>query len=107
MVGEEGMGNGEGTEEIVQPLKIEAMGNGFGNDCGEASFGGSEGFRTYKRRRSTRSSLDGQGQQDGKSFMEAARRLADQVAHKHRPSMPIFPYAISLCIDLLEITLFE
>ncbi|KAH8515808.1 hypothetical protein Peur_047236 [Populus x canadensis] len=78
MVGEEGMGNGEGTEELVQPLKIEAMDNGFGNDGVEASSGSSEGFRTYKRRRNTRSSLDGKGQQDGKSFMEAASRLADQ-----------------------------
>jgi hypothetical protein len=107
MVGEEGMGNGEGTEELVQPLKIEAMDNGFGNDGVEASSGSSEGFRTYKRRRNTRSSLDGKGQQDGKSFMEAASRLADQVAHKHRPSMPIFPYVISSCIDLLEIILIE
>ncbi|KAJ6391730.1 hypothetical protein OIU77_025655 [Salix suchowensis] len=78
MAGEEGMRNGEGTEEIVQPLKIEAMDNGFGNDGGEASSGSSEGLRTYKRRRNMRSNLNGKGQEDGKSLKEAGSRLADQ-----------------------------
>ncbi|KAJ6405391.1 hypothetical protein OIU84_013362 [Salix udensis] len=78
MAGEEGMRNGEGTEEIVHPLKIEAMDNGFGNDGGEASSGSSEGLRTYKRRRNMRSNLNGKGQEDGKSLKEAGSRLADQ-----------------------------
>lgn len=79
MVGEEGTSNGEGAKERVQHLNMEAMDNGFGNDGGDASSGGSEGFRTYKRRRNMRSSSDSKGQEDGKCFMEAASRLSDQV----------------------------
>ncbi|XP_061972030.1 PHD finger protein EHD3-like [Populus nigra] len=78
MVGEEGTSNGEGAKERVQHLNMEAMDNGFGNDGGDASSGGSEGFRTYKRRRNMRSSSDSKGQEDGKCFMEAASRLSDQ-----------------------------
>jgi hypothetical protein len=104
MVGGEGTSNGEGAKERVQHLNMEAMDNGFGNDGGDASSGGSEGFRTYKRRRNMRSSSDSKGQEDGKCFMEAASRLSDQVAHKPRPSMPIFAYAISICIALLQVT---
>ncbi|KAJ6774163.1 HISTONE ACETYLTRANSFERASE [Salix purpurea] len=79
MFGEEGTNNAEGAKERFQPLNREAMDNGFGNDGGEASSGGSEGFRTYKRRRNMRSSSDSKGHEDGRCFMEAASRLSDQI----------------------------
>lgn len=82
---EEGTSNGGGAEGTVgfHYLKSEAMNNGIsigiGNDGGEYSSGGSEGFRTYKRRRHGRSSADSKDRDDERVCVEAASRLAAQV----------------------------
>lgn len=82
---EDGTSNGGGAEGTVRfhYLKSEAMNNGIsigiGNDGGEYSSGGSEGFRTYKRRRHGRSSADSKDRDDERVCVEAASRLAAQV----------------------------
>lgn len=82
---EEGTSNGGGTEgtEGFHYLKSEAMNNGIsigiGNDGGECSSGGSEGLRTYKRRRHGRSSADSKDRDDERVCVEAASHLAAQV----------------------------
>lgn len=86
MVCEDGTSNGDGIEERVQKSGMIENGFGLGFDSGEGSSGGSEGFRTYKRRKSTRLSWDSKGQEDGRCFMEAASKLADQVAYGKAPS---------------------
>ncbi|XP_030933927.1 PHD finger protein EHD3-like isoform X1 [Quercus lobata] len=81
---EEGTSNGGGTEgtEGFHYLKSEAMNNGIsigiGNDGGECSSGGSEGLRTYKRRRHGRSSADSKDRDDERVCVEAASHLAAQ-----------------------------
>ncbi|KAM3730810.1 hypothetical protein ACB098_12G114500 [Castanea mollissima] len=81
---EEGASNGGVTEGTVgfHYLKSEAMNNGIsigiGNDGCEYSSGGSEGFRTYKRRRHGRSSADSKDRDDERVCVEAACRLAAQ-----------------------------
>lgn len=82
---EEGMSNGNGAEctEGFHCLKSEAGNNGIaigiGNDGAECSSGGSEGLRTYKRRRQLRSSADSKDQEDDRVCVESAHRLAAQV----------------------------
>lgn len=81
---EEGMSNGNGAEctEGFHCLKSEAGNNGIaigiGNDGAECSSGGSEGLRTYKRRRQLRSSADSKDQEDDRVCVESAHRLAAQ-----------------------------
>ena len=84
MVGEEGTCNGDGVDEGARCLKSEAVSNGFvgiriGNDSCDGGSGHSEVLRTYKRRRHTRSSSEGKGQEDGRGSVEAASELADEV----------------------------
>ncbi|XP_021642962.1 PHD finger protein EHD3 isoform X2 [Hevea brasiliensis] len=92
MGGGEGTSNGDITAESVQCLKTEVVINGFGSrigkhsgDCGSRP---GEGFRTYKRRKHTKSSSESKGQEDGRGSVEAASKLADETANETPDCLP-------------------
>ncbi|KAJ4823826.1 hypothetical protein Tsubulata_035532 [Turnera subulata] len=87
MTGEEGSINAVCSNGEAQCLNGEAV-NGFADDGHEGSSGASEGFRTYKRRKQARSSLDSKNQDHGRGSAEAASNLADSTNFCSRDSLP-------------------
>ncbi|XP_015575407.1 PHD finger protein EHD3 isoform X2 [Ricinus communis] len=93
MGGEEGTSNGDSAGEGFQCLKIGPFRNGFigiriGNDSSDCGLGSSEGLRTYKRRKRTRSSSENKGQEDGRGSVEAASKLATETAKEAPYGIP-------------------
>ncbi|KAJ8771690.1 hypothetical protein K2173_026867 [Erythroxylum novogranatense] len=91
---EDGPSNGCGTDGIAPGLRGETANNlsgfGIGNDGVDGFSGTSEGFRTYKRRRQTRSCSESKGQEDERGSVESASKLKNQT-----PSQPYHQFPAS------------